>query len=46
MLFRSHPGYIKGLMAEGYAGTLEVFDATNNFWGWTAVSREIVRDDQ
>ena len=41
-----HPGYIKGLMAEGYAGTLEVLDATNNFWGWTAVSREIVRDDQ
>ncbi|MCB1988438.1 MAG: cobaltochelatase subunit CobN, partial [Burkholderiaceae bacterium] len=21
-------------------------DATNNFWGWTAVAREIVRDDQ
>ncbi|CAG0971999.1 hypothetical protein RHDC4_01339, partial [Rhodocyclaceae bacterium] len=41
-----HPGYIKGLMAEGYAGTLEVLDATNNFWGWTAVAREIVRDDQ
>lgn len=41
-----HPGYIKGLMAEGYAGTLQVLDATNNFWGWTAVSREIVRDDQ
>ena len=41
-----HPGYIKGLMAEGYAGTLEVLDATNNLWGWTAVAREIVRDDQ
>ncbi|GAB2180823.1 cobaltochelatase subunit CobN [Denitratisoma sp. agr-D3] len=41
-----HPGYIKGLMAEGYSGTLEVLDATNNFWGWTAVAREIVRDDQ
>jgi cobaltochelatase CobN len=41
-----HPGYIRGLMAEGYAGTLEVTDAMNNFWGWTAVSREIVRDDQ
>ena len=23
-----HPGYIKGLMAEGYAGTLQVLDAT------------------
>ncbi len=41
-----HPGYIKALMAEGYAGTLQVLDATNNFWGWTAVAREIVRDDQ
>jgi cobaltochelatase CobN len=33
-------------MAEGYSGTLQVLDATNNFWGWTAVAREIVRDDQ
>ena len=41
-----HPGYIQGLMKEGYAGTLEVLDATNNFWGWTATAREIVRDDQ
>lgn len=41
-----HPGYIKGLMAEGYAGTVQVLDAMNNFWGWTAVAREIVRDDQ
>jgi cobaltochelatase CobN len=41
-----HPGYIKGLMKEGYAGTLQVVDGMNNFWGWTAVAREIVRDDQ
>ncbi len=41
-----HPGYIRGLMKEGYAGTLQVLDATNNFWGWTATAREIVRDDQ
>uniref|UniRef100_UPI0033429493 cobaltochelatase subunit CobN n=1 Tax=Castellaniella defragrans TaxID=75697 RepID=UPI0033429493 len=41
-----HPGYIKGLMAEGYSGTLSVLDATNNLWGWTAVAREVVRDDQ
>ena len=33
-------------MDEGYAGSLQVLDATNNFWGWTAVAREIVRDDQ
>ncbi|MFC5300742.1 cobaltochelatase subunit CobN [Azospira restricta] len=41
-----HPGYIQGLMAEGYAGTLQVLDAMNNFSGWTIVAREIVRDDQ
>ncbi|MBW7900439.1 MAG: cobaltochelatase subunit CobN [Rhodocyclaceae bacterium] len=41
-----HPGYIQGLIAEGYAGTLDVLDSMNNFWGWTAVAREIVRDDQ
>lgn len=41
-----HPGYIQGLMQEGYAGTLQVVDSMNNFWGWTAVAREIVRDDQ
>jgi cobaltochelatase CobN len=41
-----HPGYIQGLLKEGYAGTLQVLDATNNFWGWTATAREIVRDDQ
>ncbi|MFV0282807.1 MAG: cobaltochelatase subunit CobN [Castellaniella sp.] len=41
-----HPGYIKGLMAEGYSGTLQVLNATNNLWGWTAVAREVVRDDQ
>lgn len=41
-----HPGYIKGLMAEGYAGTLQVLDSMNNFSGWTIVAREIVRDDQ
>lgn len=41
-----HPGYIKGLMKEGYSGTLQVLDATNNLWGWTAVAREVVRNDQ
>jgi cobaltochelatase CobN len=41
-----HPGYIEGLMREGYAGTLQVLDGINNFWGWQATSREIVRDDQ
>ncbi|MGP1664373.1 MAG: cobaltochelatase subunit CobN, partial [Rhodanobacter sp.] len=41
-----HPGYIKALMAEGYSGTLSVVESTNNLWGWTAVAREVVRDDQ
>jgi len=41
-----HPGYIQGLMKEGYAGTLQVLDGVNNFWGWQATAREIVRDDQ
>ncbi|KAB2969125.1 cobaltochelatase subunit CobN [Zoogloea sp.] len=41
-----HPGYIQGLMREGYAGTLQVLDGINNFSGWQTVAREIVRDDQ
>jgi cobaltochelatase CobN len=41
-----HPGFIQGLVKEGYAGTLQALDGLNNFWGWTAVAREIVRDDQ
>lgn len=41
-----HPGYIQGLMKEGYAGTLQMVDSMNNFTGWTTVAREIVRDDQ
>lgn len=41
-----HPGYIEGLKREGYAGTLQALDGINNFWGWQATAREIVRDDQ
>ena len=41
-----HPGHIAGLMAEGYAGTLQVLDGVNNFAGWQSVAREIVRHDQ
>jgi len=41
-----HPGYIQGLMAEGYAGTLQVLDGINNFAGWQSVAREVVRHDQ
>ncbi len=41
-----HPGHIEGLMAEGYAGTLQVLDGINNFAGWQSVAREVVRHDQ
>lgn len=41
-----HPGWIEGMKAEGYSGALNMLDTMNNFWGWTAVSPEIVRDDQ
>lgn len=41
-----HPGWIKGMQAEGYSGALNMLDSMNNFWGWTATSPEIVRDDQ
>ncbi len=41
-----HPGYLQGLVAEGYAGTLQMLDGINNFAGWQGVAREIVRHDQ
>ncbi len=41
-----HPGYLKGLMAEGYAGSLQMLDGITNFAGWQGVAREIVRSDQ
>lgn len=34
------------MKAEGYSGGLNILDTVNNFWGWTAVSPEVVRDDQ
>lgn len=41
-----HPRYVSEMMKEGYAGTLELLDTVNNFWGWTAVDKAVVRDDQ
>ncbi|MCL4757843.1 MAG: cobaltochelatase subunit CobN [Rhodocyclaceae bacterium] len=41
-----HPQWIGAMQQEGYAGTLNVVDTVNNFWGWTSVAPEIVRDDQ
>lgn len=41
-----HPGYIQGLMKEGYSGSVQMLDSLNNFTGWTSVAREVVRSDQ
>ncbi len=41
-----HPQWVATMQQEGYAGTLNVVGAMNNFWGWTSVAPEIVRDDQ
>ena len=41
-----HPGWIAEMKKEGYAGTLALANAVNNFWGWSAVDRSVVRDDQ
>jgi cobaltochelatase CobN len=41
-----HPRWIKEMQKEGYAGTLKMLDVVNNFWGWQAVDRNVVRDDQ
>jgi len=41
-----HPQWITAMQQEGYAGTLSIVDTVNNFWGWTSVAPEIVRDDQ
>ncbi|WP_006788193.1 cobaltochelatase subunit CobN [Thiorhodospira sibirica] len=41
-----HPQWISAMQQEGYAGTLNILDTVNNFWGWQAVAPEVVRDDQ
>jgi len=41
-----NPQWIKAMQQEGYAGTLEVVDTTNNLWGWQAMDRSTVRADQ
>ncbi|MDR7068108.1 cobaltochelatase CobN [Pseudoxanthomonas japonensis] len=41
-----HPGWIKQMQREGYAGTLEIVASLDNFWGWQAVDPGMVRDDQ
>ncbi|MDT3679050.1 MAG: cobaltochelatase subunit CobN [Burkholderiaceae bacterium] len=41
-----HPNWIGQMREEGYAGTLQLLNAVNNFWGWQAMDRNVVRDDQ
>ena len=41
-----HPGWIRQMQQEGYAGTLEIVASMDNFWGWQAVDPGMVRDDQ
>lgn len=41
-----NPHWIKGMQAEGYAGTLEMLNAVNNFFGWQVMDPSTVRADQ
>ncbi|WP_022960871.1 cobaltochelatase subunit CobN [Halopseudomonas pelagia] len=41
-----NPQWIKAMHQEGYAGTLQVLNATNNLFGWQAMDASTVRDDQ
>lgn len=41
-----NPAWIKQMQQEGYAGTLEMLNVVNNWFGWQVTSPESVRDDQ
>jgi cobaltochelatase CobN len=41
-----HPRWMAEMQKEGYSGTLSMLNTVNNFWGWQAMDRNIVRDDQ
>lgn len=41
-----NPQWITAMQQEGYAGTLQVLNATNNLFGWQATDPDMVRDDQ
>lgn len=41
-----NPQWIDAMQQEGYAGTLEVLNVTNNLFGWQVVDPSTVRDDQ
>jgi cobaltochelatase CobN len=41
-----HPRWLTEMQAEGYAGTLQLLNTVNNFWGWQVMDRSVLRDDQ
>lgn len=41
-----HPRWMSEMQKEGYAGALKMLGTINNFWGWQAMDRNVVRDDQ
>jgi cobaltochelatase CobN len=41
-----HPNWVSQMQKEGYAGTLQMLNTINNFWGWQTMDRNVVRDDQ
>ena len=41
-----HPGWIEGMLGEGYAGSLEILNVVNNFFGWQVTDPATVRADQ
>ncbi len=41
-----NPQWIESMQQEGYAGTLQVLNVTNNLFGWQAMDPASVRDDQ
>lgn len=41
-----HPNWMQEMQKEGYAGTLQMLNTVNNFWGWQVMDRNVVRDDQ
>ncbi|OZI66154.1 cobaltochelatase subunit CobN [Bordetella genomosp. 4] len=41
-----NPRWIEAMQKEGYSGTLQVLNVTNNLFGWQAADASTVRDDQ
>lgn len=41
-----NPQWIKGMQAEGYAGTVNMLKVVNNMFGWQVMDPNMVRDDQ